>query len=204
MEPAKKRSPVLGNRPLTRKPLQPQHLRNPGSGKIFAWTTTLLIAVACFWAPLLSGSEGYLARLGPPPLRFEVSTQPKGQFSWPVPLSRTNSTAGNAVAMPPPAGTDTNSESINSSSSAYSTNNAPSDTAGIAQPGVIPPPGVDTNTFSASNLLNVTPQMLADYFKSTVDNASRYSTNSVNGAEIQFNPPLPPVKPSSEAIYRVR
>lgn len=62
------------------------------------------------------------------------------------------------------------------------------------------PLGADGKPLSASNLLIVTPQMLADYFKATLD---KLSTNAPSGADIPFNPPFPKL-PSSDAVYRTQ
>jgi hypothetical protein len=64
--------------------------------------------------------------------------------------------------------------------------------------------GTDANPPSASNLLIVTPQMLADYFKAGFDGAFKSSTNGFGGGDVFFNPPTPRVVPSSEATYRVQ
>lgn len=66
-----------------------------------------------------------------------------------------------------------------------------------------PLPGIDTNSLSASNLLLVTPQMLADYFKANLEMMSRWSTNGPAVPEIPFNPPTPK-PPSSEAVYKIQ
>lgn len=154
-------------------------------------------------------SDFYLARLGPPPLRF--SPPPGRDFAWPVPLLRTNA-GSKAVDLlntsASPAGT--NSTVLISSSPAPLTNSLSGVDLQAALPGLPGlgqiPFGSDTNAFTASNLLNITPQMMADYFRATLENTYRFSTNAVNGAEIPFNPPMPAPKPapSSEATYRVQ
>ena len=59
------------------------------------------------------------------------------------------------------------------------------------------------NFLSASNLLIVTPQMLADYLKANLENLTRSSTNGFSGADVPFNPPVPK-PPSSEATYKTQ
>ena len=166
--------------------------------------------LACFSGCVLWASDGYLARKGPPALRFEPPRSAKADFAWPVPLSRTNSSGALSASFPPVSQPSTNSSTQTSTSPAPLTDASTAESLGPVLPTAIGPGfepfGAETNAFSASNLLNITPQMLADYFKATLDNSYRVSTNVMNGAEIPFNPPLPFAKPSpsSEATYRVQ
>ena len=158
-------------------------------------------------ARVLLSSDFYLPRGGPPPLRF-AAVPSKKDFVWPV-----------GPKVPNPA---TNSaEPATVSGSAPRTNNAVVMTAasGLPEPqtnalagwesyGFGPlittsiPNGYDANSFSASNLLFVTPQMLADYFKANLDGNNKPLTNSTSGADVPFTPPTPKTAPSSEAVYR--
>jgi len=170
------------------------------------WLLCLFVVLS---SSVVWSSDFYLPRLGPTPLRF--SQTPGTSFAWPVPLLRTN-----AVAKVPNPSNAAGSAGATNSTVLTSNSPAPltSGLAGAEPPAGLPlvpgvgsiPVGVDTNSFTASNLLNVTPQMLADYFRATLENTYRFSTNALNGAQIPFNPPLPTTQPapSSEAIYRVQ
>ena len=170
----------------------------------------IVALVTCFSGCVLWASDGYLARKGPPALRFEPTRSTKADFAWPVPLLRTNSSGALSAPFPPFSQSSTNSSTQTSTSPAPLTDASTAESLGPVQPMAIGPGfvpfGAETNAFSASNLLNITPQMLADYFKATLDNSYRVSTNALNGAEIPFNPPLPFAKPSpsSESTYRVQ
>jgi len=169
----------------------------------------LVILLATIPAGAVLGSDFYLPRIGPAPLRFAtISANSKG-FVWPVPLnplrSTTNSTAetslqvsntptNSAVPVPSLAGSKTNNVSP-----PLSLEMSVSSPANASQT----PNGTDGNPLSASNLLIVTPQMLADYFKATPGGLDKVSTNAPVGAEIPFNPPTPK-PPSSEAVYRTQ
>lgn len=170
----------------------------------------IVVLVACFSGCVLWASDGYLARKGPPALRFEPTQSRKADFAWPVPLSRTNSNGALSASFPPVSQPGTNSSTQTSTSPTPFTDTSAAEPLGPVQPMATGPGfepfGADTNAFSASNLLNITPQMLADYFKATLENSYRGSTNVLNGAEIPFNPPLPFAKPSpsSQSTYRVQ
>jgi len=64
-------------------------------------------------------------------------------------------------------------------------------TAAMPFVGLLGPSAIDGNSLSASNLLVVTPQMLADYFKANIDAVYKPFTNGVSGPDVLFNPPLP-------------
>ena len=160
----------------------------------------LALLLSAFPAAVLSSSEFYLCRVGPPPLRFAPPPSLK-EFKWPVPLK--------------PAAPETNSIVTSDSAPVSNTNfeisvaQSPEPVLAPAMPAQMPetnvalwpqiPLGTDGNLLSASNLLILTPQMLADYFKANLDSLNR-SSNVFPGADIPFNPPTPK-PPSSEATY---
>lgn len=156
-----------------------------------------------------SGSDHYLSHVGPPPLRFAPLADPMHRFAWPVPLVATNSTTNSVettissttnatVATATSPNPQTNRTEIATTSEIPGTPSIPFGLEPIAL-------GPETNILSASNLLNITPQMLADYFRATLESTLRSSTNAYNGPEVPFNPPTPkPPVPSSEAIYQVK
>ena len=162
----------------------------------------LTVLLATIPLPAVQSSEYYLVSVGPAPLRF-ASPPPAKAYVWPVALNP----AGPATNCMPDVTNSVPDNSTNSvltsSSPATQTNSA----AALAQIGFGSPlvgpgqQGTDGNFLSASNLLVLTPQMLADYFKATMDNLTLWSTNGPAGPELPFNPPTPK-PPSSEAIYR--
>lgn len=176
----------------------------------------LSLVLATIPVPALRSSDFYLTHLGPPPLRFAAVPTNPNSFTWPVALN----------LAPTPVRTETNSTTIPSiPSSVSSTNTASSlpsagtteiqtntvsrpqvtETIASPAPSTLPAPlGSDGRPLAASNLLIVTPQMLADYFRANLDGSDRTSTNAISGADVPFNPPTPKVVPSSEAIYRIQ
>jgi hypothetical protein len=81
----------------------------------------------------------------------------------------------------------------------------PAPETSIAGPLITPETQIplSTNLLPAGNLLLVTPQVLADFFKANMDATYRAATNGAGGGEIPFIPPIPRPMPSSEAVYRV-
>jgi hypothetical protein len=196
-------SQVRGTHELIRLPHQKLRLWCNLRAVVPLLIATFVLSV--FGAPA-SASEFYLATFGPPPLRFAPPPS-KHEFNWPVPLIpllQTNASTNtvevsvtpvspastNAVLLSADSSNDTNSPSISLPSFSL-----PLPT-GMSPLGSVP----DSNFGSASNLLNISPQMLAEYFKTSLENAYRVSTN---GQDVLFNPPVPK-PPSSEAIYRVQ
>jgi hypothetical protein len=152
-------------------------------------------------------TDSYLARFGPSVLRFAAAPKP---YKWPKPIGvETNVPATPAMDTPNLATND--SASAASTLAAQSTTNVIVDAPGpetlVAES--LPAPEVQnpllsTNTIPAGNLLPVTPQVLADYFKANLDSSYHAATNGV-GSEIPFIPPiLKVVPPSSEATYKVQ
>jgi hypothetical protein len=176
-----------------------------GASKTFL--AILFLATAPVAAPL--GSDFYLPRVGPAPLRFALTSADSRDFAWPIPLIRAQSiTNSTAATNDNPSIGATNSTSSVSNVAASQTNNAQlvsspetSFSSQTSMPQI--PDGANGNPLSASNLLVITPQMLADYFKANLTGTDRLLTNRVSGADIPFNPPTPK-PPSSEAIYRIQ
>lgn len=154
---------------------------------------------------VLNSSDFYLCQIGPAPLRF-APEPPSKAYTWPVPLK--------------PVPRETNNVTASDSAPVVDTNSVLSATSPPVQP-VTPPPtlsealgtnlallpqiplSTEGNLLSASNLLIVTPQMLADYLKANLENLTRSSTNGFPGADVPFNPPVPK-PPSSEATYKTQ
>ncbi len=171
----------------------------------------LLLASIC--AGDLWASDFYLARLGPAPLRFASAPANPKDFTWPIPLnpSRATTNSSPVADIPSPIpGTNSAIAAAGDAGLQSRTNSSSSvaqvtDTAG-ANPPIRPttPDGLDRNPLSASNLLLVTPQMLADYFRANLDSGNKPGTNAVSAVDVPFTPPTPKPSPSSEAIYRTQ
>jgi hypothetical protein len=181
----------------------------PIISKMDASKAVLVILLATIPAEGLWSSDFYLARIGPAPLRFAAVLANSKAFVWPVPLIPSRSTT-NSAAEPsfPASNTGTNLVIPAVGPTTAQTNSIPATSSpetnvfNAASP-VQTSIGADGNPLSASNLLIVTPQMLADYFKATPGGLDKVSTNAPVGAEIPFNPPTPK-PPSSEAVYRTQ
>ena len=170
--------------------------------------TTRLCTILTLSGLSLCGSDFYLAHVGPAPLRFAPEPT-NADFRWPAPLANhlqtnTNVPASEKLSTPiiltnllgvsDPAVTRTNSPAPE----------PPMEITVSSPASLMPNPvATDGNPLSAGNLLVVTPQMLADYLKATLDGSLKFPTNAPVGADIPFNPPTPKL-PASEAIYRTR
>jgi hypothetical protein len=186
--------------------------RNHSKLKTFAQSLeilTLALLLATIPAPALLGEDFYLARLGPAPLRFAAAPANPNGFTWPVPLipvvAGTNST-NPATSI---AATNSAAASANAIDLPTPTNSAvaaPVTGPATLSPFLVPQTaiGSNENPLPASNLLVVTPQMLADFFRANLDGPYMPSTNVYSGAEVFFNPPILRLAPSSQATYRTQ
>jgi hypothetical protein len=164
---------------------------------------TLLAMLAVLTSNLRS-VDFYLPHTGPASLRFAPVLPRPWDFKWPMPKVANGSTN---ETQNPTAGS-TNSTVLASSSIQQTNSTTASPMASSAAWSVFsdasPFAGLDANPSSASNLLLLTPQMLADFFKATLDQtAVKPSTNGFGGVDPSFIPPMPKPVPSSEATYRV-
>jgi hypothetical protein len=169
----------------------------------------LLVLLCGLLAPASLRAGVYFLQNGPPPLRFMEAAKTNA-FLW-APLSPAENSAsrlGHASARP----LQTNAAVSLNPGAVSST-----ETNGAAAPAVSEPVeltdlssssnalvNLDANTPSARELLVVTPQMLAEYLRSTPGVVNRPGTNTVVIGEVPFTPPTPKVVPSSEAIYRTQ
>ncbi len=164
---------------------------------LFAWLLSHRRAFCCLvalalMATLPAPGGTYLPLIGPPPLRF-AKAENTGKTSWNFP----------ATTLPPLA-IETNS--------IPATPSTPSDNVATTAPPIKPVPAIAiaepvnpyTNSVvqahSANDLLVVTPEMLAGYFK-----PNNNTTNAANIriiAPVSFAPPSTATIPSSQAIYR--
>ncbi len=165
--------------------------------------------VAMIPTPSLRSADFYLARLGPPPLRFAAAPLKPKDFGWPLALGPARALT-NSLERAGDAATNSSNVLPNATGPSTSRNGAPGVevTVTTSPSSTFPTPstsiGFDGNPLSASNLLVVTPQMLADYFKANYDGTYRPTTNGFSGIEVPFYPPTPKPAPSSEAIYRTQ
>ena len=152
----------------------------------------ILIALASL-TELPARDAAYLPLIGPPPLRFEKATDGSKKIMWIPPalvqpavtietnLPPVTSTMPiNNIGPPPPA--------IGPANAPVSLSQENSSTKSTEQ------------TKSANDLLEITPEMLVDYFK-----PNNYATNAANVrvlAPVNFTPPASASMPSSQAIYR--
>jgi hypothetical protein len=193
------------------KSLQPKG-RAPLLPGVCSWRILeAVLAMIVLFIPgsTLWSSDFYLSHLGPAPLRFAAVPAKSGDFVWPISLyparAVTNVVADTSSASSTNSAISLASGSVNQSqTNGVSSTPAPETTASTPLIGASTPNGLDGNPLSASNLLVVTPQMLADFFKANLDSSMRQSTNAPAGADVPFNPPIPKPTPSSEAIYRTQ
>jgi hypothetical protein len=143
--------------------------------------------------------------VGPPPLRFAAASHHSKFFSWrppalptiqtnppPAPSLQPLEKAGNAPIPPPSAPEKT-----------VPTPNPPSVGVSEAPTNSLPPEDIPANPpNAANNLLNVSPEMLLDYFKS--NEAVPDQTNARAPERVIFVPPLPFPAISSQATYESR
>ena len=154
----------------------------------------------------LVGGDLYLPKFGPPPLRFMAQSSKAKAFVWPVPLkqchsltNQTNQTNQNVTAS------STNAPLVLDPTIQTNIVTETRSESGFASllPMAVPTESPEPNPLAASNLLIITPQMLADYFKANVEGTA---TNGFGpgGIEVPFNPPILRIPESSKATYRVQ
>jgi hypothetical protein len=177
---------------------------------------TLAVWLGC--SRLLGAAEAYLPYLGPTLLRF--APVPAAHFVW------SPAAAGPPVAQPSPAPA-TKAGTASSASPPFSTTPRSTDLLArptleefLAQPASLseggpplelsaesPPPGsadLVGSPLSASEMLIVTPQMLAEYLKNPPGGTNPPPTQVLPGGELYFRPPITPPAPSSKATYRIQ
>jgi hypothetical protein len=166
---------------------------------------SLLFMLVAGW-PLLAAEPSHPYLLdGPPALRFGRMIDPTRKFNWPSLFPEPSAVAkSNAVEH-----ASMMTSATNSASTVVTTSTAPPTSPPLTQTDIIastepyPPQGVpsagnlDNTSSSASPMLLVTPQMLADFFRSNVPAA-----NVVPNWDLRFMPPVAMPLPSSEAVYR--
>jgi hypothetical protein len=162
---------------------------------------SLLILLAAGWTLLAAEpSQPYLLT-GPTALRYAKAPDATREFKWPslfpapAPVAQSNlveqvsepAATNSAVAestVPSPSPVPTQPDSL------ASTEPSP--------PPVAPPAwNLDNVSSSASPMLLVTPQMLADFFRS-----NSAAANVIPNWDLRFMPPIAMPPPSSEAVYR--
>jgi hypothetical protein len=139
---------------------------------------------------------------GPTALRYAKAPDVTRNFNWPSLFPEPSAAAkSNLVEHASSAPSPTNSVAAGSTSPAQSS--FPTESNSLAATEPHPPPvappswNLDNGPTSASPMLLVTPQMLADFFRSNVVTA-----NVAPNWDLRFMPPIAMPPPSSEAVYR--
>ena len=154
-----------------------------------------ILAAFALVSSTLHGAQGYLARLGPVPIRFAQPLPKFDTFAWLPRLVQTAATNSTPATKP--------DQAVELHDPAPPVAAAMPDSAPPAEG---PPPAPPLNSghagLSAGELLVVTPQMLEDYLRPSHAPLDRTATNGLPYIDVPFMPPAPMVPPSSEAIYR--
>jgi hypothetical protein len=171
---------------------------------IVVFVPLLLVVTA---VPTARSDAFYLSRVGPPPLRFSSLPKPKSLALINPQVAVTNPAAVTTSEpdLPVTNAITTASTPQLSDTQTNSPAGTPAPETSIAGPLITPETQIplSTNLLPAGNLLLVTPQVLADFFKANMDATYRAATNGAGDGEIPFIPPLSRPLPSSEAVYRV-
>src|SRR5690348_1675601 len=134
----------------------------------------------CCAAASAGGIRGYLAQIGPSPLRFSLAT---ADFSFALPSALVERIAPTNTAEIPSAKTNSVEKAAETNVvaqvpvSAPSANNVPAPSSPAPQTNFV-------NTASASDLLVVSPQMLTEFFKSGSDGTNSANTTVVLPAPV--------------------
>jgi hypothetical protein len=162
-----------------------------------------VFGIALSLVPVPTGMSGdcYLSRSGPPALRFASLAVAPSSYVWPSAPGRrqpnTNAVDKTETGLVPPL---TNGHAGFEFTSSTNLSVASIEPVTQASGFIVPSPVVGPNSLSASNLLIMTPQMLAEFFNANLDGS--YKTNGLTGIDVPFNPPGPSFPASSEATYR--
>lgn len=165
------------------------------------------ITFACAGA---RGSDAYLARVGPPPLRFEMAVAMDPFPTVPFSLPKTNE-----IAEAKPADSEPTPPVVSTTPTTISAASQPAPAAQSIYPGLTVPDTTEKNSSAknvssapqtASDLLNVSPQMLTDYLKPPQVPVSQPQVIQTVPMPFGFLPPLliapQPPHPDSSAVYK--
>ncbi|HXA45333.1 MAG TPA: hypothetical protein VNZ25_07505 [Candidatus Angelobacter sp.] len=171
-----------------------------------------ICAIAALFLGTVSASAiaAYLPIVGPPPLRIELFTTNIFNYSQfkldlanrhpikPAPQASTNnpSTASQAITSPPPPATTA------ASASGTSGNSEENMAGGENRP--TPRENFNFPSSTASDLLTVTPQMIAQYLKpdpTATNSLDRPGAVVFVPADLPFTPPTPKGNSESQANY---
>jgi hypothetical protein len=161
-----------------------------------SWRHFLLIALTSLVLPVYAGTEplGYLAAIGPAPLRFRAPLMPTTRVfvppmpAPPVPPEPSKPVPVSLEVVPQPAA---------ASSPSFSTS-GPTPTAITPQPATIVNEVSSGGTQPTQAEEVVSPQMLLRYFSKSTNGVS---TSVI--APLNFTPPRPVEQPSSKATYSI-
>ena len=160
-------------------------------------------AVLMATATAINADSAYLPVTGPPPLRFEVAMTRTFDFSTvgknAVPPPKTEAVS---VLMEPAHG------STNAAATVVSITESNGSVLSVALPNtapeesVVPEPPVAPHP--ADNLLVITPQMLAEYFKPFPGATNAAGVSVFLPVQIGFTPPTDKAPVASRATYKVQ
>ncbi len=172
--------------------------------------TSRLLALALVVAGLVTvkaSGVGYLAKIGPTPLRFRPAPAPKALVSLPLldksqsPLATDATPTPNPPVQPAATPTPDNFGIPDSDSNIDSLPDTSNMESMLPQP-IARSSDTQIAAPAANEMLVVTPQMLIDYFKPMA--------GATNGAgvsvlmPVHFTPPIPSAPPSSRATYKTQ
>jgi hypothetical protein len=176
-------------------PIRRMKLELKGQHTNMSWKARSRVWIAAGLCAAATGSAaggGYLAREGPPPLRFRRPLQPGVEKLALPPLAL--SSADTAV----PTGSNADPDPLSTTAEPPEMGPTPPSTAIVPapEPIVIPPAAMVSPTFAPG--MPVTPQLLLSYFGAPGTNG----VNPVVLAPVSFIPPQPGAPGSSRATYR--
>ena len=164
-----------------------------------------LLALAASTVLVTQAGITYLAKTGPVPLRWEAVSATDNPFVLP-PLAMEESTPTNAEsveALAPSTQSATNSEPSAQVAAQVASPTIPVSIVTTTAPGEDLSTAVAPMPYpSASDLLGVSPQMLAEYFKPIQNGTNLISVPVVLPPGVGFIPPTPAPGAPSRATYR--
>jgi len=177
-------------------------------GRRFAVALCALLAGLCAPGPA-PGAPGYLVN-GPTSLRFADDPAKAKAFAWPplIPESKPAATTSTNSVEQTPAATAPGGGAAPGPVLIAVTNLATAASTPRAVLGPQPWPagamGPGESGMTASEMLTITPQMLADYLKQAPKSSTRGATNTFLLPNLPFMPPAQPRLPASESIYQTQ
>lgn len=167
--------------------------RRPLMGRLHA--TVLSLLLACCASLATPKEQGYLPACGPTVLRMAASP---ARYTWPP----SNPAPGIPAVVPPNSDATGQNPPAPTSQNAVSAMEPPPVTLAAGATVEGPPPPPPPPQIPASELLVVTPEMVADYFRSNI--ATQPMAPPMVPAYLPFVPPVQFPTHSSEAVYQLQ